>query len=139
MCRIVAIWATIWATCDTARLAGLPPDGPVRLRRVALDAMAGLPAVLVALSRRAAVAPSYGLDAGAMVARSMLALLLAAVVVTLARLRDDSAMTGCRPLSVACPRRGDGGVLDAGVAVVCALPAVPSRRHLFLAQRSRLL
>ena len=24
----MAIWATIWATCDTARLVGLPRDGP---------------------------------------------------------------------------------------------------------------
>lgn len=39
---IVAIWATIWATYDTARLVRAARDGPAGLRGVALDALAGL-------------------------------------------------------------------------------------------------
>jgi hypothetical protein len=36
--RIVAVWATIWATCDTARLVGLPPGGSRRVARLCAGA-----------------------------------------------------------------------------------------------------
>jgi hypothetical protein len=42
---IVAIWATIWATCDTARLVGLRPDGPVGCGAALPVRWRGLPGV----------------------------------------------------------------------------------------------
>ena len=38
----MAIWATIWATYDTARLVGATPDDPADRGAGVLDAMAGL-------------------------------------------------------------------------------------------------
>ena len=54
----MAIWATIWATCDTARLVGRKPGGPADRGAGVLDAVAGL--ARCPKRWRAAVAPSYG-------------------------------------------------------------------------------
>ena len=49
----MAIWATIWATCDKARLVGLRPDGPAGRAAPLPVRWRGLPAVPVALRWRA--------------------------------------------------------------------------------------
>ena len=59
----VAIWATIWATCDTARLVRAEREGPADRGAGLLDAMAGLARCPV-LRWRASVRASCRLDAG---------------------------------------------------------------------------
>ena len=41
----MAVWATIWATCDTARFGRAAPDGPADRAAGLLEAMAGLAAL----------------------------------------------------------------------------------------------
>jgi hypothetical protein len=58
---VVAVWATIWATYDTARLVVASRDGPADRGAWPVYALARL----VALRSRRAVGPSCGLEADA--------------------------------------------------------------------------
>ena len=58
------VWATFWATYDTARLVGAAREGPADCGALLSVRWRGLPGVSpVALPMRRAVRPSCGLDA----------------------------------------------------------------------------